>query len=84
MGKRQYNLVFNFLLKFFLFYFFKEIVLSEEQKNPDLLKNFDKIFEIELPLEFATMDWKSQVYTLLSFSSFLSIFFIHFPMFSIL
>lgn len=44
------------------------MVLSDEQRNPDLLTNFDKIFEIELPLQVATMNWNSQVGSLFPFS----------------
>lgn len=53
----------DFSLSFFVFFssFKKEIVLSDEQKNPNLLRNFDEMFEVDLPLEMATMNWNSQV-----------------------
>lgn len=40
---------------------FKEFVLSNERKHPELLKNFDDIFEIGLPLEMAHLDFDSEV-----------------------
>lgn len=40
---------------------FKEFVLSEERKRPELLKNFDNIFEIGLPLEMAPMAYDTEV-----------------------
>ncbi|XP_055302656.1 juvenile hormone esterase-like [Sitodiplosis mosellana] len=40
----------------------KEFVLSHEQKQPELLKNFNNIFEIGFPLEMAQLDFDSEVY----------------------
>ncbi|XP_031622611.1 esterase B1-like [Contarinia nasturtii] len=40
----------------------KEFVLSAEENCPELLTNFDKFFEIGLPLEMAQLDFNSDNY----------------------
>lgn len=44
-----------------ILFLFKEFVSSEERKQPELLKNFDDMFEIGFPLEMAHIDFESEV-----------------------
>lgn len=37
------------------------MALSDEGKNPALLRTFDEMFEIQLPLELAHIDFNSEV-----------------------
>ncbi|XP_031623232.1 esterase B1-like [Contarinia nasturtii] len=39
----------------------KEIVLDAEQMHPELIENFDKVFEMDLPLQLS-IDFESEVY----------------------
>lgn len=39
----------------------KEVALTDEGQNPALLKPFDEMFEIQLPLEMARIDFNSEV-----------------------
>lgn len=37
------------------------MVVTKEEKEPELLKNFDEKFEIELALKIAHLNWKMNV-----------------------
>lgn len=39
---------------------FQEIVLEVEQTHPELIENFDKVFEMDLPLQLS-LDFGSEV-----------------------
>lgn len=40
---------------------FQELTAYREKEDPKLLNEFDEIFEIELPLEMAQVDFHSKV-----------------------
>ena len=44
-----------------IYFHFQELSAHREQLQPDLLKAFDDIFEMELPLEIAQVDSNSEV-----------------------
>lgn len=45
----------------FIFSVLQEVILTEEQLQPELLNILDEVFEFDFPLGRATVDHKSEV-----------------------